>query len=926
MVEIHKPAIIGIVEVKPKNYRFSVQECEVSLPGYELFHNLDQDGRGICLHIQGDLKPAPSAIKSDFQEAVFVDCKVSQDETLTVGLVYRSPNSSDDNNEKLNTTMVKIAESKPNHLIILGDFNFPEIDWQEEKCTASANHPATKFLKATRDAFLTQHQTTPTRFRQGQRPTLDDLVLTNRDDIVTDISMAAALGKSDHATLLINLDILPQQAAAQKRPNFRKADYDAVRSFLAGINWESELSNLSTDQAWTYFREKIGEATRKFVPMTKTGGKGRKKWMDAKTLASVRKKHQMFRKWQESRSAKDYAEYAKASNRAKKDCRRAKVKLEETVASQAKRNPKSFWSYVKSKTSTRTGIGELQKEDGTRTKNDKEKAQLLNNFFKSVFTQEPEGDLPDPPEYLFSTELTDIEITVDAVKKRLKQLNPSKAAGPDGIPPLLLSEASDALATPLAIIFQRSLDEGCIPEDWRKANVSPIFKKGSKLSPNNYRPVSLTSVTCKVMEALVREKVLAHLVENRLVCDEQHGFTPGRSCVTQLLDTIDCWTEILDQGGSVDAIYMDFQKAFDSVPHRRLMSKVNALGIRGKVHRWLEDFLARRTQRVVVNGVASEEAPVISGIPQGSVVGPICFVMYINDLPRHAQSTVRIFADDTKLFTQSDNAPARETLQQDLNSLQEWSKDWQLIFHPQKCCVLRLGQCDEEPRYFMEGKDSNGDKCTHALSVTTSERDLGVIVDSKLTFKDHVAQATAKANRTLGVIRRSFDYLNEATFVQLYKSLVRPILEYGHSVWQPHQKGLQSDVEDVQRRATKLIASLKNKPYPERLAALELPSLEHRRMRGDMIDLYKYMHGIYKTSRPQFERHSGRETRGNSLKLAKHHCRLTVRSNFFSERVVSTWNNLPDSVVQAPTINAFKNRLDAHWASLPTIHSPLCYQ
>jgi hypothetical protein len=192
-------------------------------------------------------------------------------------------------------------------------------------------------------------------------------VLTNRDD-VTDISMAAALGKSDHATLLINLDILPQPAATQKRPNFRKADYDAVRSFLAGINWESELSNLSTDQAWTHFREKIGEATRKFVPMTKTGGKGRKKWMDAKTLASVRKKHQMFRKWQESRSAKDYAEYAKASNRAKKDCRRAKVKLEETVASQAKRNPKSFWSYVKFKTSTRTGIGELQKEDGTRTK------------------------------------------------------------------------------------------------------------------------------------------------------------------------------------------------------------------------------------------------------------------------------------------------------------------------------------------------------------------------------------------------------------------------------------------------------------------------------------------------------------------------------------------------------------------------------
>jgi hypothetical protein len=232
--------------------------------------------------------------------------------------------------------------------------------------------------------------------------------------------------------------------------------------------------------------------------------------MDVKTLATVRKKHKLYRRWLETRAGQDYQEYAKARNKASIECRKAKIKLEETVAAQAKNNPKSFWSYVKSKTSTRTGIDDLLKEDGTRTRNDKEKAQVLNDFFQSVFTTEQDGELPEAPTYTFDEELTDFDITEDSVKKQLKRLKSDKAAGSDGIPPLLLVEAADALALPVSIIFRKSLSEGRIPDDWRTANVTPIFKKGSKLSPNNYRPVSLTSVLCKVMEALVRERIMAH--------------------------------------------------------------------------------------------------------------------------------------------------------------------------------------------------------------------------------------------------------------------------------------------------------------------------------------------------------------------------------------------------------------------------------
>eukprot|EP00745_Piridium_sociabile_P038620 TRINITY_DN7074_c0_g1_i4.p1 TRINITY_DN7074_c0_g1~~TRINITY_DN7074_c0_g1_i4.p1 ORF type:complete len:223 (+),score=50.00 TRINITY_DN7074_c0_g1_i4:280-948(+) len=218
----------------------------------------------------------------------------------------------------------------------------------------------------------------------------------------------------------------------------------------------------------------------------------------------------------------------------------------------------------------------------------------------------------------------------------------------------------------------------------------------------------------------------------------------------------------------------------------------------------------------------------------------------------------------------------------------------------------------------------DGTQGTIMLEEHEQEKDLGVIVDNKLGFKEHVAKSTAKANKVVGIIRRTFDFLSNDLFVQLYKSLVRPILEYGHSVWQPHHKTLCSEVEDVQRRATKLLATLRDKPYPERLAILRLPTLEHRRNRGDMIDLYKYIHGIYESDRPKFEIISDRTTRGNSLRINKKRCRLEVRCGTFSQRVVNKWNDLPESVVRAPSMNSFKSRLDAHWKDLESVYNPIC--
>ena len=227
----------------------------------------------------------------------------------------------------------------------------------------------------------------------------------------------------------------------------------------------------------------------------------------------------------------------------------------------------------------------------------------------------------------------------------------------------------------------------------------------------------------------------------------------------------------------------------------------------------------------------------------------------------------------------------------------------------------------------MNSRTESGEEKTIELAESSSEKDLGVTVDADLTFRQHIQNQTAKADKILGVIRRSFDHLDTALFVQLFKSLVRPVLEYGHAVWEPQHKTLRQEVEQVQRRATKLLASIRDKPYPERLAALNLPSLEHRRKRGDMIEVYKYTHGFYHVSQPHLKQaeEKGCETRGHSFKLQKNIRSRGPRGIFFSERVVNTWNGLPENVVSAPTLNAFKNRLDRFWEKLPSKFDPECY-
>uniref|UniRef100_A0A674KC54 Reverse transcriptase domain-containing protein n=1 Tax=Terrapene triunguis TaxID=2587831 RepID=A0A674KC54_9SAUR len=314
-------------------------------------------------------------------------------------------------------------------------------------------------------------------------------------------------------------------------------------------------------------------------------------------------------------------------------------------------------------------------------------AQYLNEYFASVFNEANEG-LRNSGSVTDGNKGRGVDITVSEVEAKLEQLNGTKSGRPDDLHPRILKELAQEIASPLAIIFNESVNSGVVPLDWRIANVVPIFKKGKKSDPGNYRPVSLTSVICKVLEKILKEKVVKDLEVNGNWDKLQHGFTKGRSCQTNLISFFEKVTVFLDKGNAVDLIYLDFSKAFDTVPHEELLVKLEKMGIDMKIQRWIKNWLKGRLQRVILKGELSGWREVTSGVPQGSVLCPILFNLFITDLGTECRSGLIKFADDTKLGGIANSEKDWDILQRDLDDLVNWSNSNRMKFNSEKCKVM----------------------------------------------------------------------------------------------------------------------------------------------------------------------------------------------------------------------------------------------
>ena len=651
--------------------------------------------------------------------------------------------------------------------MFIGDFNLPGIDWN---MLHSDNPGENVFLKVVQDRFLTQHVDFPT---QDSGNTLD-LVLSSTPELVHSVQDFGTLGKSDHRLLQISITGLKVGVKTKELvPDWSKADVDGLKASFSSIKWEDLLRDKTGTESWNLFKQTIDLEVERAVPKKLRRSACKPLWMTRKCMRLIRKKRRLWR-WYARNGGRDFDSfmaYKKVQKEVQNAVKKARRNFEQKLAKDKRANSKAFFSHIKKTTSNRVSVGPLK--EGDRVVSDsKEMASMLNDFFCSVFTEEAGGDLP-AVECLFTgaDPLDKVEFTASQIKSKLLQLKESAAPGPDMLWPRVLKCLADVLSDPLALIYTRCLEEGTVPADWKRANITPIYKKGSKGQPGNYRPVSLTSVLCKVMESIIRDSIVAHLSTNDLIRNSQHGFMSGRSCLTNLLEYLEAMTKLLDSGRSVDIVYLDFAKAFDKVPINRLIAKCRGLGITGRLLSWINEWLSNREQRVVLNGECSDWQPVRSGVPQGSVLGPTLFLIYINDIDTAVDftgSVLKKFADDTKWAMVIESEEDRSRFQLGLDNLMGWSKDWQMLFNVSKCHVIHAGRGNQQFEYFMGGR---------ILETVESEKDFGVLLHKSFRPSLHCAMAAKKANMVFGQLSRGVSFRDRVTFIGLYKTFVRPHLE-----------------------------------------------------------------------------------------------------------------------------------------------------
>ena len=503
-------------------------------------------GGGVAIlvkkHLLIDVSSVCSLVEHEAQESVWCVLKNKEGRNLLLGTIYRSPSSAVENNDLI-CDLIRLSESYSTNsqILVCGDFNYGNINWEENRVmegTQGAGQAA-NFLEAVNDNFWTQNVEEWTHLRDTDHPSRLDLVFTKTASEIDDVIYLAPLGLSKHAVLCFSLTVESKpevQEDSSWKLNFHKADNAKMRDLFRRIDWTEEMRDKTASQKWDSFRNHYDRIVEICVPpQRKRQQTTRPKWMNATLDRIIKRKRETWNRYRAHKTPGNRDEYKRARNTANLATKTAKYEYERKVARDASNNTKHFWAYVRSKTAVKETITKLKTPDGIDIEGDRNVAQEMNSAFNAVFVREETSQgIPTPSQLFQGTKLHNITITREEVKRHLSDLNGNKAPGPDGISPHVLKQCADILCTPLKDIFATSLRTGDVPQDWRRANISPIYKKGSKTNPLNYRPVSLTSIASKVVEKMVTASLVQHLTDNGLITQTQHGFCNKGSCPTNM--------------------------------------------------------------------------------------------------------------------------------------------------------------------------------------------------------------------------------------------------------------------------------------------------------------------------------------------------------------------------------------------------------
>ena len=898
----------------------SISSSFVDIPHFSLIRH-DVAGsvqkHGTCVYVHESIlvdsvnRPLPNVLLFRLAEL-----------NVHVVVVYRPPSNIPLANQQLASFLSEYCIDK--EVLVLGDFNLPNIRWQDQCEAKNSNCPSldTMFLDTFDSLGLTQWVTEPTFPRSGN--TLD-LVLTSEQDRISSIRVEPPLPGCDHCPVVFHyvfqvdaphLNDGQRPGGAEHRA-WHKGKYSLIMRHLLNTDWDLEFKYRNTSECVSHFTRIVSDLAHQFVPVNKARESGIP-WKTRPPTGLVRQRQLAWQKYksvrhQLGRSASDthsaYAKFTSVNRQYRSFSVRAQANYESGLIDRSKENPKLLHSYIRNKKVGRPSVGPLTLDSGELSDAPAAMAECFASSFSAVYS----NDCPvNPAPYQTSDiEIDNIDITTDSVKAALLALDGNSAMGPDGIHPYFLKSCATELAYPLCVIFRRSLREGIVPCDWKSSTVVPIFKKGIRSNPLNYRPVSLTSVCCKTLERLIAQHLTSFLEENVLLDENQFGFRSGRSTMEQLLLVYSEVSKITDEGGVADVILFDYSKAFDVVNHSILISKLHCLGIRGNVLDWVSSFLSDRKMSVSVMGSSSRPRRVISGVPQGSVLGPLLFLIYVNNIASDLTCRYKVFADDLKIYacvhrrSVPGHSLSMTNVQADINMLYKTSLSWGLKMNPDKCAVLRFSRVFSgltPAEYFMNGV---------LIPPVKSHVDLGVIVDTDLKFHGHIRSAVRKAGGLAQNFLKSTVCREPDFMLFLLITHIRPIIEYCSCVWNTGYQGDLRLLESVQRRWTKQISSVNSLEYADRLRTLKLFSVKGRLLRADLIQCWKIFHGVSCIDVSDiFLLTPRRGTRGHCYKIFTPTVQTDVRKRFFNVRCVSVWNSLPQYVVSASSLSSFKKLLE----------------
>ena len=744
-----------------------------------------------------------------------------------------------------------IDSIKTDSILLLGDFNIPTAQWAklnpgqiDMTCLGTS-----QTCNRLRD-FLIVHDVKQFNHISNSNGRILDLLVSDAKCTVMKPNQDLLPVDSHHPpfyTLLsLNINISLLKPLNTPKYNYRKADYSVINEDIGEINWESTLGGDSTEKCIDTFYNCLYGIIKSRIPLSKPPNSHFPVWFSKPLIHIFKYKKKAWSKWKRYRNISDYEVFSLYRERFKEECDKCFHNYVNSVEDGIPKDIKHFWVYVANRQG-KSGIPTCMSYDNVTSSNPVKICNLFSDFFRSVY--EPSSLYPgwspasdssnDNNSYLCT-----LNFTVHEVCRQLKSLDINKGPGPDGIPPYFLKRTAETICTPLSMLFNRCIESGIFPSAWKKTNIIPVHKSGSRQNIENYRPISILSTLAKLFEKLVHQAIYPFLRHN--IIPEQHGFVKNRSTVTNLMIFTEYLFNNMDAGYQTDAVYTDFKKAFDRVDHSILLNKIAFNGIRGNLLRWFCSYISNRIQTVVSNGYKSDSFLATSGVPQGSILGPLMFILYINDICNCFQnSNFLLYADDLKVFRTIKNTVDSSLLQEDLNRLSDYCNENKLILSIPKCKYINFTKNKNVITYDYS-------LCNKTLDKETYICDLGVLLDCKLHLNLHVAKITSKAFQMYNfVMRTTSDFKRPTTYLYLFNSLVRPQVEYACMIWDPYYIKYENAIERVQRKFLSTMqykCRIERLSYEDALNKFKLLTLHSRRLLLQGMMLYGLVHNKFDCS------------------------------------------------------------------------------